>query len=211
MENKPWYDAQNFVDLIMLNKKFLRREIETAPYSSGLDEETDELVPALLRLNDLGMMTITSQPFEDYFLEDIKSNVRSKRFFGCRQKPFVEFIMEEEAGASRLLQKLQERSYIKIFAFKLNPYEVVKPVDDYCVTIHRWAKTIDELEDASWGKSTWFRVSGEDEDEVFQLKALKTIRPWVIGVAAAVDFGRNIKVLELLEEAAREIGLSPRF
>ena len=60
-----WYEANDFDDLLRLNRAFLRGESEFTLYHAGpIFVETTPMVPGLLRLHDYGMLTWQSQPWE---------------------------------------------------------------------------------------------------------------------------------------------------
>lgn len=61
-----WKACEGFDQLIELNRKYLRGEIESTPYHLGpIKTETVPLVQDLLQLHDRRLLTTNSQPFEN--------------------------------------------------------------------------------------------------------------------------------------------------
>lgn len=60
---KKWSKAENYGELVHLNRCYLQGALYDTPYySAPIDAETHELLPGLLRLHDFGIITIGSQP-----------------------------------------------------------------------------------------------------------------------------------------------------
>ena len=61
---KLWQEAMTFADLCNLTAQFISGDISFIPSygGSGVDEETDPIVPQLVKLNKHGFMTVDSQP-----------------------------------------------------------------------------------------------------------------------------------------------------
>ena len=58
-----WRAAEAWKDFMDLNRAFLRGESRLTPYHLGpIYEETNDLVPTLIRLHDYGILTFQSQP-----------------------------------------------------------------------------------------------------------------------------------------------------
>lgn len=63
-----WRDAKNFEELCELNARFIEGDIDFSPThgASSLDEESKPLLMYLTALNRAGILTLCSQPGEDY-------------------------------------------------------------------------------------------------------------------------------------------------
>jgi hypothetical protein len=99
---------------------------------------------------------------------------------------------------------------VKALAFKLNPYEIVKNIDPYCVSNRTCKPNFKELVGTGWEQFTDFQLCEESEDEIFHLAALRTIKPWVIGVASTKEFSEAHDILGIVEKTARGVGITFR-
>lgn len=60
---QTWSAATTWDDLLDLNRRYLQGEIDiSATCAHAIDDETQQLLPALLRLTNLGLLTTSSQP-----------------------------------------------------------------------------------------------------------------------------------------------------
>lgn len=60
---QTWSNATTWDDLLNLNRRYLKGEIDiSCTCAHPVDDETQQLLPALLRLTNLGLLTTSSQP-----------------------------------------------------------------------------------------------------------------------------------------------------
>jgi hypothetical protein len=111
-----WRTAEDFSDLITLNKKFLLGQIP-APYACGPIHQ--ELVPGLLKLHDFGLFIVDSRPYEHNVYKS------GEEWTEGQQQPFVSFIMPGKDGLSlEFFQRLKERADVVVFAIELLPFKM---------------------------------------------------------------------------------------
>jgi hypothetical protein len=109
--NEAWRTAKSFSDLCVLNRKFLRGEIEETPYHCGpIVEETIPLVESLLRLHDFQMLTHNSQPYTDAY-----PSLFEGKWYQGKQRPYVSFVVPRKHAVS-LFRKLKERQEVVVMA-----------------------------------------------------------------------------------------------
>ena len=90
----------NYKDLLTRNRRFLRQESTECPHHLApcILRETEPLVRKLLYLNDLGLYTISSQPFEHNppyhapILDDFDRPTDVHLWVERRQRPFIELL-----------------------------------------------------------------------------------------------------------------------
>jgi hypothetical protein len=96
----PFYPVKTWSDLCSVNIRFLKKEIEQTYYHLGpTDPETEPLLPALVKLNELGCYTTNGQPG---LIED-----------GNQQKAFIEFHVSDHELAARLKVHLAKFPWVQ--------------------------------------------------------------------------------------------------
>jgi hypothetical protein len=200
---KLWGAAKDFSDLITLNQKFLLGQIPETPYYRGeIFEETNPLIPGLLKLQDFGLFTISSQPYEHEVFE------KEGKWIEVQQKPYVSFLLPTKgAPYLELFKRLKDRANVAVSAQELCPSRVVDGSHDtHEVTRSREADTDKGLETAEWMCD--IAVGGESDmsfvvPEIFP--AMEPVKPVWFDVAVN-EWGVQLDLLALIEEVAVEIG-----
>ena len=200
---KFWEAAEDFSQLLGLNRKFLSGQIPGAPYHRGpIDKETNPLLFDLLKLHDFGLLTTRSQP---YRYEVIPSD---KEWTEVQQNPYVSFAMPgQDTLYLEFFEKLRERADIVVFAAELCPYRVVDGSHGAHVAIRvRTANTKEDLEASEWrlGESTCV-----DKDMSGQFDWLyRKVEKLVYFDVAAREFGPPVDLLGVIEDVALTSGLT---
>jgi len=99
-EVNPFFPVVTWADLCAVNVRFLKKEIEQTYYHLGpTDPETEPLLPALIKLNELGCYTTNGQP--GLIEED------------NHQKAFIEFHVSDHELAARLKVHLAKFPWVQ--------------------------------------------------------------------------------------------------
>ena len=206
--NAPWIEAQDFTELLVLNRKFLRGEILETPYHCApIDEETIPLVEGLLKIHDLGLLTYSSQPYQDD-----RGFPVGEDWADYQQRPFLSFLVADKDGLGlELFRKLQEKPEIVVQAAQSYPYRMWPGSYDggLVVTRERIVNSADNLATTPCQDLTKACLSHNLEEEgLFALEVVRRLNPLSIECAAS-EWG-PLDLIGLVEEVAIECGL-PRM
>lgn len=124
-----WHDAPDFASLCRVSKLFLQGSIPISPSHLGpLDEETLPYVPILVRLADLGILTIHSQPYEKgpeiynkWVISSLRPEERGREWF-YEQRPFLGFLMTtRDDRYKKVCERLMDHPELATIAYTGNP------------------------------------------------------------------------------------------
>jgi len=97
----PFYSVKTWADMCAVNVRFLKKEISQTYYHLGpTDEETEPLLPALIKLNELGCYTTNGQPGMD-----VENDVK--------QKAFIDLHVESPEVGAALIQHLDTLGWVE--------------------------------------------------------------------------------------------------
>jgi hypothetical protein len=131
----PFFPVKTWKDICAVNVRFLKKEISETYYHLGpTDPETEPLLPALIRLNELGCYTTNGQPG---VIEDEN-----------KQKAFIDFHVESHEVGAALLQYLKGVDWVEYMYSEYQPrkFETNIPggqkkldlTDEYHTDIKKW-------------------------------------------------------------------------
>lgn len=198
-----WRAARHFDDMLALNKKFIKGELEATPYYGGpLDDETKELIPGLLRLHDLRVFTFGSQPFEHGFRLVHDTSTKSHyKWVEDHQLPVIYFVMAQEDNPLKVFRNLRTRRDINTYAEELFPYAVVEGscTEDIVVTRCRESNSWFGLKFSKWQDYSGVGLTTEKYIENFwtDYEVWKKIQPWVFCVVGK----SHVDLVEIIARA----------
>ena len=203
--NAPWIAVQEFTELLVLNRKFLQGEIlETPYYCAPIDEETLPLVEGLLKVHDLGLLTYSSQPYQDDRCFRVGED-----WADYQQRPFLSFLVADKDGLGlELFRKLQERPEIVVQAAQSYPYRLWPGSYDggLVVTRERIVDSVDSLATTPWQDLTEVCHSHNLEEEgLFALEVIRRLNP--LSIECAANEWGPLDLISLVEGVAIECGL----
>lgn len=200
-----WKEAEDFPELLLLNRKFLLGEIPETPYHCGpIMDETKPLVESLLELHKLQLLTDGSQPYLHEFFQ------RGEEWVECQQRPFVDFTMSASHNKpEKLLALLNRQSDIVVRASEVYSCRILPDSDNEVeVSRQRTAKKINDLSRQAWKPFTCSLAEVDySEEDFFCLKAMKRLKPVVFNVAAR-KWGNDLNLLNIVKNAVIECNLS---
>jgi len=179
---QEFFAVETYKELLEVNKKFIRGEIEETPYHFGpLEADSQTLKDDLLALHDKGILTVNGQAGAAGTSYDEWSDY-AQGYVDQKQAPYLSFYIEKEKG-EKLKEKLDEDILIKYtFFVKENPiYSNYN--GKFAVTMERTAKTVNELKNTPWKDYTVLSSQGygsyyeteisliDDSDEYFYVEA----------------------------------------
>lgn len=197
---KLWEEAENFSELLLLNKKFLLGKIPETPYSVGsIDDETKPLVESLLRLHQLQLLIDGSQSYLHEFVQ------RGEKWVECQQRPFISFTVSVLYNKpKRLLALFKCRSDIVVRASNLYSRKTLRNSDKkVAVSRAREANNFNDLREQAWENYTASLDRFDYSEDFFCLKAMKQSQSVVFNVAART-WGENLNLLKIVEKTVIE-------
>lgn len=112
-----WESANTFTDLLRFNAEYIKGNIAMTPFHLGpLDPETEDVIPGLLKLNDLRIFTIGDV---STFVSTIQM-VEENQYVENRQRPRVDFVMADADQPMQLFDALKNRKDVKVYGTVLN-------------------------------------------------------------------------------------------
>ena len=157
-DEELWRKARDYKAAVLLNKKYLRSEINATPYNRGpISDQTFTSWPAFLRLHDLGFLVYDEQ----HSKHDGPILIHSQhRWYESRQRAYLCFMVPSDLqpaiGASFINNlKAHEGIVTRIIECSLN-YTVEFRVDGTAgadtmhVLAERFAPSPPALEDTAW-------------------------------------------------------------
>ena len=101
--HKEWQSCRDYGAALRLNRLFLRRKRECTVFFGGnLYKETEPLIPKLLRLQEYGFLTHSSQPFQT-----AESSQQAGWWVDSLQRPYISFaIPTNDRIPSRAVRRL---------------------------------------------------------------------------------------------------------
>jgi hypothetical protein len=156
---EEFFAVETYKELLEVNKKFIRGEIEETPYHFGpLEADSQTLKDDLLALHDKDIFTVNGQAGAAGTSYDEWSDY-AQGYVDQKQAPYLSFYIEKSKG-EKLKEKLDEDILIKYtFFVKENPiYSNYN--GKFAVTMERSAKTINELKNTPWKDYTVLSSQG---------------------------------------------------
>ena len=164
---EEFFTVKTYKELLEVNKKFIRGEIEETPYHYGpLEADSQTLKDDLLALHDKGILTVNGQAgaagtsyneWSDY----------AQGYVDQKQAPYLSFYMEKNKG-EKLKKELDRDNSFKyslkyplMYIFSNREKTVYNNFNGkFAVTMERTAKTINELKNTPWKDYTVLRSQG---------------------------------------------------
>ncbi|KAL8702269.1 MAG: hypothetical protein Q9201_004493 [Fulgogasparrea decipioides] len=215
---REWQLLQHYRAALDLNRLFLNGERPCTFYHGRrLEEESDELVPGLLRLHDHGLLTIGSQPFRRQ-PERLEQGGRGY-WYQLRQRPFLQFLIPQE-------DCLPKRLVAKFCRFLSAHPRIVTLVHhhhhhrhggkllrsnlqgEHVVTKDRAAMTLKELDEEPFRKLTV--LSQGTMDEFDAIEALVRVECLHVTVASR-SWDIKFDLPKLVKDIAVEAGIKPAY
>ncbi|KAL8685564.1 MAG: hypothetical protein Q9218_007683 [Villophora microphyllina] len=208
-----WNTLHTFTDSLHLNRLFLQGKREANfNHVRPLEEESTELIPGLLALHDLGILTVSSQPF----IEQPGTIKESETGVGqWHQRPYIDFLIPQKDRIPRsLVVKFHDLLFehpkiVTVVRNYQHPEHCCRPLrsnfaDGHVVTRYRHSETIEELDAAAW----------EDETIIGQFRypplvPMKVLAPpeCIEITVAARSWEEDVDLVALIKVAMREAGI----
>jgi hypothetical protein len=202
-----WKACEDFDQLIELNRKFLKGEIDSTPYHVGpIETETELLVQDLLQLHDYRLLTFNGQPFEN---QESFWNEDSQSWADYQQRPYLSFIMEGQTGNDAayltLFKLLKSTTNVVVRATKVCSSEAVHESDhEVVVTRERLSQTTENLKSQPWRSLTSCLVDTDSTGEdLFLLRAMQNSDPVIFDVAAK-EWNDPVNLIGVVAELAKK-------
>ena len=202
-----WRLCVDFDQLLQVNRRYLRREISTAPYHAvSLKDETAPLLGDLLALHDLRLLTFNSQPFQH---DQPFWSTYLQQWAEYEQRPFVSFIVPEEEGDNprymRLFDLLKRANNVVVRATKLLSLESLSGSEpQVLVSRERLSKNREALSSQEWKEYTWVLCDADIRREpFFDLDVVQRCNPILFNVAA-LGWGDQLNLVSLIADLATQ-------
>ena len=221
--------SDDYSHLLELNRDFLRGKLHCTPYSPGsLYKESVPLRAGLLRLHDLGLFTISSQPYNSHtgpkaeFQADIKSTDTEaiRDLCDLRQRPYVIFLIPSAYVAPKIYRKLLgallKREDMTVAYWESHDLETKLGnfPDAIDVSIIRSASDCEGLKDAQWHHATRLNtkvgaqwLNFDDQGLSRKLAMAKPVEVWI----AATSWTQDTMILDIVEAEAVKAGFTKHF
>lgn len=194
---KNWSSARTFADLVDLNVRFLRGELTETPYHLGpVDDETIPLLSRLVRVNQLGFVSIAGQPA-----------VRLSGKGGGHN-----YVIEQKSFIEGLLLKSRAHCFINFMRHNKDVYVFVKdplsgrtlfnnfPTENYLVKRIKHFASSSERTKASW-QDDISSVIGDDLHLSHDFRRYPQLQAMIVNKCVEVSMAGKRWVHGLVEHA----------
>ena len=199
---KEWEKAQIFTDLLKLNIRFLRGEVDCTPYHGPLDEETYNMIDGLLNLHDLRILTTGSQPWKI-----TRGVTNDGQYYEEWQRPALIFAVADKDQPQRVLDNLllqESAGIIRVYGASLFSSTVLDGAfqEPRPITIYRTSRSLEGLKEAHWESySVLSPPEQELEEEFLRNEAWRIEKPWVFQVYGR-SWTENTDLIKIVAMAA---------
>ncbi|CAG8724415.1 13625_t:CDS:2, partial [Cetraspora pellucida] len=132
-----WREPKTTADIIQIFKSYILCKIPVFPWSEEpLSEETEAIRPNLIRLNELGYLTVSSQPAVNGVRSDDVNFGWGPKGGYIYQKFFVEFFVSSEMF-DKLIKVIDDNGWVTYYAAKRND-EFKKNMNEETSTAVTW-------------------------------------------------------------------------
>ncbi|KAF2229456.1 hypothetical protein EV356DRAFT_521087 [Viridothelium virens] len=221
-----WDSTETYSDVINLNMKFLRGDINYTPYHLGpLDPETEPLVPDLLKLHEYGVLTITGQPADYQFLRRTRSS--GSYFVQFEQRAVIEFLIPGDPeivpqhSCKKFLELIKGESQWDVFIGSVYPEAKVLhcSLDDegFTTTRKRKAATKEEIAEQDWKDCGHFKIPMDgpeiQSNQHWIKESVQLLRDMNLSnvILVSKDWDPQMEIEPRLVKLAEKAGMTTKF